>query len=196
MYCCWPRIVQTTWEFELPNPGLLWDHCICIFRRLSGLFRSSAIVISLSMFLFYYVLYYRYDVYIMCWKHIQWNLNWCGESHCSDKLVPLPGPVVSLSWTAEFTLFLSQIIWVVMAMLVVGLIPAGCVKHWLYRRAYLITFRILARSLSAIITVHNKQNMVGGVCVANHTSPIDIVMLSTENCFSLVSLHHIDGLLV
>ena len=132
----------------------------------------------------------------MYWKHIQWYLNWYSESHCSDKLVPLPGPAVSLSWPAEVTMFLSQMVWVVVAMLVVGLVPAGHTKRWLYRRAYIITFRILARSLSAIITVHNKQNMAGGVCVANHTSPIDVVMLSTENCFSLVSLRHIDSAVV
>jgi glycerol-3-phosphate O-acyltransferase 3/4 len=132
----------------------------------------------------------------MCWKHIQWNLNWYSESHYDDKLVPLPGPVVSLSWTAEVTLFLSQTVWVVVAMLVVGLVPAGRTKQWLYRRAYNITFRILARSLSAIITVHNKPNMEGGVCVANHTSPIDVVMLSTENCFALVSLRHINSAVV
>jgi glycerol-3-phosphate O-acyltransferase 3/4 len=89
-------------------------------------------------------------------------------------------------------MFLSQTVWIVVAMLVVGLFPAGPVKRSLYRHAYIITFRIMARSLSAIITVHNKQNMAGGVCVANHTSPIDVVMLSTENCFSLVSLRQID----
>ncbi|XP_023720225.1 glycerol-3-phosphate acyltransferase 4 isoform X1 [Cryptotermes secundus] len=78
-------------------------------------------------------------------------------------------------------------VWIVMAMLLIGLVPDGHMKRWLHKHAYLITFRILARSLSAIITVHNKQYMPsGGVCVANHTSPIDIVMLSTENCFSLV----------
>jgi glycerol-3-phosphate O-acyltransferase 3/4 len=85
-------------------------------------------------------------------------------------------------------MFLSQTVWIVVAMLLVGLVPEGRLKHWLHRRAYLITSRILARSLSAIITVHNKQYMPsGGVCVANHTSPIDIIVLSTENCFSLVS---------
>lgn len=85
-------------------------------------------------------------------------------------------------------MFLSQTVWIVMAMLLIGLVPDGHMKRWLHKHAYLITFRILARSLSAIITVHNKQYMPsGGVCVANHTSPIDIVMLSTENCFSLVS---------
>jgi glycerol-3-phosphate O-acyltransferase 3/4 len=88
--------------------------------------------------------------------------------------------------------FLSQTVWIIAAMLVVGSIPAGHVKRWLHRRAYLVTFRIMARSLSAIIKVHNRQYMPsGGVCVANHTSPIDVVMLSTENCFSLVSLPRI-----
>jgi glycerol-3-phosphate O-acyltransferase 3/4 len=96
----------------------------------------------------------------------------------------------------EVTMFLSQTVWIVVAMLVVGLVPAGRAKRWLYRRAYIITFRIMARSLSAIITVHNEQNMAGGVCVANHTSPIDIVMLSTENCFALVSLRHIESTVV
>ncbi|KDR13114.1 hypothetical protein L798_13043, partial [Zootermopsis nevadensis] len=82
-------------------------------------------------------------------------------------------------------------VWIVMAMLLVGLVPEGRFKHWLHRRAYLITFRILARSLSAIITVHDKQYVPsGGVCVANHTSPIDIIMLSTENCYSLLYLCH------
>jgi glycerol-3-phosphate O-acyltransferase 3/4 len=85
-------------------------------------------------------------------------------------------------------MFFSQTVWIVMAMVLVGLLPDGCMKRWLHKNAYLVTFRILARSLSAIITVHNKQYMPsGGVCVANHTSPIDVVMLSTENCFSLVS---------
>jgi glycerol-3-phosphate O-acyltransferase 3/4 len=96
----------------------------------------------------------------------------------------------------EVTMFLSQTIWIVVAMLIVGLFPPGRTKRLLYKHAYKITFRIMARSLSAIIMVHNKQNMAGGVCVANHTSPIDIVMLSTENCFSLVSLRHIDSAVV
>jgi 1-acyl-sn-glycerol-3-phosphate acyltransferase len=85
-------------------------------------------------------------------------------------------------------MFLSQTVGIVVAMLLVGRVPEGRLKRWLHRRAYLITSRILARSLSAVITMHNKQYMPsGGVCVANHTSPIDVIMLSTENCFSLVS---------
>ncbi|PSN47586.1 Glycerol-3-phosphate acyltransferase 4 [Blattella germanica] len=79
-------------------------------------------------------------------------------------------------------------VWIVASMSVVGFVPECRIKRWLHKYAYQITFRILARSLSAIITEHNKEfrPRCGGVCVANHTSPIDIVMLSTESCFSLV----------
>ena len=28
----------------------------------------------------------------------------------------------------------------------------------------------------------------GGICVANHTSPMDIAMLACNNCFTLVSM--------
>ena len=82
-----------------------------------------------------------------------------------------------------------QTVWIVAAMAVVGPLPDSRIKRWLHKRAYLITFRILARSLSAIINEHNKEYRPssGGVCVSNHTSPIDIVMVSTESCFSLVS---------
>ena len=40
-----------------------------------------------------------------------------------------------------------------------------------------------------MVTVHNEENKPrGGICVANHTSPIDIVMLAGDNVFSLVSI--------
>lgn len=47
----------------------------------------------------------------------------------------------------------------------------------------------MARSLTGIITIYNKQYRpkAGGVCVANHTTPYDVVILSTDNCYSLVS---------
>lgn len=53
-----------------------------------------------------------------------------------------------------------------------------------------MTFRILARSLSGVLTFHNTEYRptTGGVCVANHTTPIDVLILSTQSRFSLVSL--------
>lgn len=78
----------------------------------------------------------------------------------------------------------------VFASLIISVIPNGPVKRWLNDRAFIITFRIMMRSLSAVLRFHNKQYRPsrGGVCVANHTTVIDVVVLSTETSFSLVSL--------
>lgn len=52
--------------------------------------------------------------------------------------------------------------------------------------------RLIGASLSAVINIHNKENRAksGSVCVANHTSPIDIVMLAGDNCFTMVGQRH------
>lgn len=56
--------------------------------------------------------------------------------------------------------------------------------------ASLITFRLFALCISAVINTHNEQwkPRKGGVCVANHTTPADAVILSTETAFSLVEI--------
>jgi len=37
--------------------------------------------------------------------------------------------------------------------------------------------------------MHNRENrpQKGGICVANHTSPIDIVILANDGCYAMVS---------
>jgi glycerol-3-phosphate O-acyltransferase 3/4 len=73
---------------------------------------------------------------------------------------------------------------------VIGLVPGRKLRRWLNHNAMMITFRLLARGYSAVITVHNKENIPkrNGICVANHTTPVDIVILATNNSFSLVPL--------
>ncbi|CAD7088624.1 unnamed protein product [Hermetia illucens] len=70
----------------------------------------------------------------------------------------------------------------------VALIPFRRIRRPLAELAYMMTFRFLTRSLSAVITVHNPENKPKncGFCVANHTTPIDIAILSTDCTFSLV----------
>lgn len=70
-----------------------------------------------------------------------------------------------------------------------GKLPEGAVKRWVNKMAYIIAFRIIARSCIGIINFHNKQYRPANasVCVANHTTPIDVVLLSTDNNYSLVS---------
>lgn len=73
-----------------------------------------------------------------------------------------------------------------------GQLPESSTKRWLNHRCYVIAFRILTRSLSAVINIHNKQwrPQRGSICVANHTSPIDCVILSNDNCYSLIGQRH------
>ena len=44
------------------------------------------------------------------------------------------------------------------------------------------------RCFSAHIEFHNLENrpLCDGICVANHTSPIDVLILSTDRPYSLV----------
>ena len=39
-----------------------------------------------------------------------------------------------------------------------------------------------------MITYHNPENMPkDGICVANHTSPIDVLCLASDNAYALVN---------
>lgn len=72
----------------------------------------------------------------------------------------------------------------------VGMIPVKETRRYLNDLAFKISFRIICRSLSAVVTIHNKEFRPNncGFCVANHTTPIDIAILSTDCSFSLVRI--------
>ncbi|KXJ14427.1 glycerol-3-phosphate acyltransferase 4 [Exaiptasia diaphana] len=71
---------------------------------------------------------------------------------------------------------------------VLAQLPESNFRKRVDRICMLASFRILARALSAVITSHNKHNMAkgGGICVANHTSPIDVLILACENSYSMI----------
>jgi len=52
-----------------------------------------------------------------------------------------------------------------------------------------VSFRIMARAVSADVTFHNNQYKAqnDGICVANHSTPWDAVMLSCDNTYALVA---------
>ncbi|XP_041055718.1 glycerol-3-phosphate acyltransferase 3 isoform X2 [Carcharodon carcharias] len=66
------------------------------------------------------------------------------------------------------------------------------VKVWLSELVHLMCYRICARGLSATIRYHNKENRPkkGGICVANHTSPIDVVILANDGGYAMVGQVH------
>jgi len=84
------------------------------------------------------------------------------------------------------------VLWMVLTLALVGLIPMEETRRYLNDLAFKISFRIICRSLSAVITIHNMEHRPKqcGFCVANHTTPIDIAILSTDCSFSLIGQRH------
>lgn len=71
---------------------------------------------------------------------------------------------------------------------IVGSLPEGRFKKICYYRISVTCYRIMSRAFSAVIKFHDKHNKAkgGGICVANHTSPIDIIILGCDNCYAMV----------
>uniref|UniRef100_A0A0K0EV59 PlsC domain-containing protein n=1 Tax=Strongyloides venezuelensis TaxID=75913 RepID=A0A0K0EV59_STRVS len=75
---------------------------------------------------------------------------------------------------------------------ITGLIPNSSLKRYVYEKCMLVAHRTLARSVTALIYFYNQQYRTknGGICVANHTSPIDVLILGTDNCYALIGQKH------
>ncbi|XP_059905680.1 glycerol-3-phosphate acyltransferase 3 [Gadus macrocephalus] len=97
-----------------------------------------------------------------------------------------------LLFPLRITLATISFTWLVISTTLVGFLPETSAKHWLSEVAHLMFYRICARGLSATIRYHNKENRPkkGGICVANHTTPIDIVILANDRCYAMVGQVH------
>ncbi|XP_061672078.1 glycerol-3-phosphate acyltransferase 3-like [Syngnathoides biaculeatus] len=92
----------------------------------------------------------------------------------------------------RITLACIGLSWLVIGTSAVGLLPNCRMKFWLSEWVHVMCYRICARGLSAAIRYHNRENIPqkGGICVANHTSPIDIVILCNDACYAMVGQVH------
>ncbi|XP_051733728.1 glycerol-3-phosphate acyltransferase 3 [Ctenopharyngodon idella] len=92
----------------------------------------------------------------------------------------------------RITLAAIGLSWLVIGTTFVGFLPNSNAKNWLSDLVHITCYRICARGLSATIRYHNKENRPkkGGICVANHTSPIDIVILANDGCYAMVGQVH------
>lgn len=80
-----------------------------------------------------------------------------------------------------------QVMWLTICTGIVGYVPEGKFKRWLNYHVSIMCFGVLSSALSAVITYHNPENRPKcGICVANHTSPIDVLVLACDNCYALV----------
>ncbi|CAF94330.1 unnamed protein product, partial [Tetraodon nigroviridis] len=92
----------------------------------------------------------------------------------------------------RITLAVIGLSWLIIGTILVGLLPESSVTSWLSELVHLTCYRICARGLSATIHYHNRENKPrkGGICVANHTSPIDVVILANDGCYAMVGQIH------
>ncbi|XP_017267732.1 glycerol-3-phosphate acyltransferase 3-like [Kryptolebias marmoratus] len=92
----------------------------------------------------------------------------------------------------RITLACIGLSWLVIGTTAVGFLPNWRIKFWLSEWVHIICYRICARGLSAAIQYHNRENKPkkGGICVANHTSPIDVVILCNDGGYAMVGQVH------
>ncbi|CAB0041661.1 unnamed protein product [Trichogramma brassicae] len=85
----------------------------------------------------------------------------------------------------------SLVMWLTFCTAIVGYMPDSEFKRWLNQRVLIMCFAVLSSALSSVITYHNVENKPKtGICVANHTSPIDALVLMCHNCYSLIGQRH------
>uniref|UniRef100_A0A8C0BG01 Phospholipid/glycerol acyltransferase domain-containing protein n=1 Tax=Buteo japonicus TaxID=224669 RepID=A0A8C0BG01_9AVES len=66
------------------------------------------------------------------------------------------------------------------------------VKCWLSNQVQMICAKLGVRCLCGLVHFHNRENRLqeGGICVANHASPLDVLILASDGCYSLVGQAH------
>jgi len=92
----------------------------------------------------------------------------------------------------RFLILLVGLLYLLLMTSLISLIPLAKLRESLYSYAALTCFRVIARSLSASINFHAKEHRPksDGICVANHTTPIDVIILSTDRSYSMVGQSH------
>jgi len=73
----------------------------------------------------------------------------------------------------------------------VGQLKSSEFKRWLNFHVFTSCFQVLSGALSAVIRYHNTENRPKtGICVANHTSVIDVLILACDNAYALIGQRH------
>ncbi|KAL6263404.1 hypothetical protein P5V15_006195 [Pogonomyrmex californicus] len=101
------------------------------------------------------------------------------------------GFVMRYCFLLPLRIFICFVMWLTVCTAVVGYVPEGSFKRWLNYKVSIMCFAVLSSALSSVITYNNPENRpVRGICVANHTSPIDVLVLMCDNCYSLIGQRH------
>ncbi|MCI4381191.1 hypothetical protein PGIGA_G00248730 [Pangasianodon gigas] len=116
--------------------------------------------------------------------------------HISTRLTALWGLGLIIRYCIllplRLTLAITGVTLLVVLTTLVGVLPNGRMKNFLSEKVHLMCYRVCVRALTAIITYHHSENKPknGGICVANHTSPIDVLILASDGCYAMVGQIH------
>ncbi|CAF4892268.1 unnamed protein product [Pieris macdunnoughi] len=115
-------------------------------------------------------------------QHMPKPNSFCVANHTS----PIDANVLSSN-----TCF-SLVWWLIISTALIGTLPDGAFKQRVNNTMSLMCFNFLSRCISAVITYHNgdKYKPRSGICVANHTSPIDVLVLMCDSSYSLIGQSH------
>uniref|UniRef100_A0A1B0CEV6 Putative phosphate acyltransferase n=1 Tax=Lutzomyia longipalpis TaxID=7200 RepID=A0A1B0CEV6_LUTLO len=109
------------------------------------------------------------------------NCGFCVANHTS----PIDISILSTDCTY------SLVLWLVICTALVGSLPDNEFKRWTVPPILRHCFSILASSVSLVASYHNEENRpLNGICVANHTTPVDALVLMHDNCYSLIGQRH------
>merc|ERR1719394_1711727 len=97
-------------------------------------------------------------------------INFLGGVGCAFRYcVLLPGRLLIL---------LVGLLYMAIGMSLIGPLEEGPWKRWLNYHITTSCFQVLGGAVSLVVTYHDTENRPkGGICVANHTTPIDIMTL-------------------
>ncbi|XP_005444564.1 glycerol-3-phosphate acyltransferase 3-like isoform X2 [Falco biarmicus] len=116
--------------------------------------------------------------------HVSWQLT----------IVWVVGILIRYCLLVPFRICLSvfSILLLVLVTTVVGRFPNGRIKCWLSNQVQMICATLGVRCVGGLVHFHNRENKPrgGGICVANHTSPLDVLILASDGCYSLVGQAH------
>ncbi|XP_076043637.1 glycerol-3-phosphate acyltransferase 4 isoform X2 [Oratosquilla oratoria] len=91
----------------------------------------------------------------------------------------------------RITILLFGMLVLVVCTYIVGCLPDSPVKKTINKKVSMFCFEFLSGALSLVCTYHNRENVPeGGICVANHTTPIDVLVLACDNTYDLVGQRH------
>lgn len=97
----------------------------------------------------------------------------------------------SLLFPLRIMFTITGFVWLILTMSLIGLLPRK-LRYQPYRLTSLMSFRMLSCGITSRLHFHNRQYRAqkGDICVANHTSPLDVVLLACDNCYALVGQRH------